>query len=188
MRVPFPRIAISGFGCVSPLGVGLRSTVENLRHSRDSVSPVRLFPVDKCLAKTAGQVDENLREVATSILARSKRWTRAAQMILVAMAEALAAKPRFVPDCVVIGTTSGGMSLGEQFYRSLASGSPAWSATRKVRAYAPQEPVMQAMSLFGFTLARSHRLERVRVRNKRAGPCLSDDSCRQCAPRPGRRV
>ena len=72
-------------------------------------------------------------------------------MILVAMAEALASKPRFIPDCVVIGTTSGGMSLGEQFYRSLASGSPAWSATRKVRAYAPQEPVMQAMSLFGFT-------------------------------------
>ena len=71
MRVPFPRIAISGFGCVSPLGVGLRLTVENLRHSRDSVSPVRLFPVDKCLAKTAGQVDENLCEVATSILARS---------------------------------------------------------------------------------------------------------------------
>jgi 3-oxoacyl-[acyl-carrier-protein] synthase II len=151
MWVPFPRIAISGFGCVSPLGVGLRLTVENLRHSRDSVSPVRLFPVDKCLAKTAGQVDENLREVATSILARSKRWTRAAQMILVAMAEALASKPRFIPDSVVIGTTSGGMSLGEQFYRSLASGSPAWSATRKVRAYAPQEPVMQAMSLFGFT-------------------------------------
>ena len=119
MRVPFPRVAISGFGCVSPLGIGLPSTVDNMRHSRDSVKPVRLFAVDKCLAKTAGQVDDSLREVATSILARSKRWTRAAQMILVAMAEALAAKPRFVPDCVVIGTTSGGMSLGEQFYRSL---------------------------------------------------------------------
>ena len=107
MRVPFPRVAISGFGCVSPLGIGLSSTLENLRQSRDSVSPVRLFAVDKCLARTAGQVDESLREVATSILARSKRWTRAAQMILVAMEEALAAKPRFVPDCVVIGTTSG---------------------------------------------------------------------------------
>jgi 3-oxoacyl-[acyl-carrier-protein] synthase II len=151
MGVPFPRITISGFGCVSPLGIGLPATVENMRSSRDSVSPVRLFAVDKCLAKAAGQVDESLREVSTSIIPRSKRWTRAAQMILVAMAEALTTRPRFVPDCVVIGTTSGGMSLGEQFYRSLTSGSPGWSATRKVRAYAPQEPVMQAMSLYGFT-------------------------------------
>ena len=150
MRLAFPKIAISGFGCVSPLGIGLPSTVENLRHSRDRIGPVRLFAVDKCVAKTAGQVDDTLREVAISIAARSKRWTRPAQMILAAMAEALTAKPRFVPDCVVVGTTSGGMSLGEAFYRSLASGSAGWSATRKVRAYVPQEPVLQAMSIFGF--------------------------------------
>ena len=151
MRVAFPTIDITGFGCVSPLGIGLPPTVESLRHSRDGIGPVRLFPVEKCLAKTAGQVDEGLRDVAASITARSKRWTRAAQMILVAMAEALAARPRFIPDCIVMGTTSGGMSLGEQFYRSLVSGSPAWSATRKVRAYVPQEPVMQAMSIFHLT-------------------------------------
>jgi 3-oxoacyl-[acyl-carrier-protein] synthase II len=151
MPLAFPKIDISGFGCVSPLGIGLSDTLTNLRGSRDGVSPVRLFPVGKCLSKTAGQVDDSLREAAMSIVARSKRWTRAAQMILVAMAEALAAKPRFVPDCIVIGTTSGGMSLGEAFYRSLASGLPSWSATRKVRAYLPQEPVMQAMSIFGFS-------------------------------------
>lgn len=151
MPPAFPKIEISGFGCVSPLGIGLPSTVENMRQSRDGIGPVRLFPVEKCLAKTAGQVDDTLREVAASIVARSKRWTRAAQMILVAMAEALAARPRFIPDCVVMGTTSGGMSLGEAFYRSLASGSAAWSATRRVRAYVPQEPVLQAMSVFGFT-------------------------------------
>jgi 3-oxoacyl-[acyl-carrier-protein] synthase II len=151
MPPAFPKIDISGFGCVSPLGVGLSETLTNLRDSRDGVSPVRLFPVGKCLSKTAGQVDDSLREAATSIIARSKRWTRAAQMILVAMAEALAARPRFVPDCVVIGTTSGGMSLGEAFYRSLALGLPSWSATRKIRGYLPQEPVMQAMSIFGFS-------------------------------------
>jgi len=150
MRVAFPTIEISGFGCVSPLGIGLQSTVENLRHSRDGIGPVRLFPVEKCLAKTAGQVDESLRDTAAAIAARSKRWTRAAQMILAAMEEALAARPGFVPDCVVMGTTSGGMPLGEQFYRALASGSPGWSATRKVRAYVPHEPVMQAMSIFHF--------------------------------------
>ena len=146
----FPTIEITGFGCVSPLGIGLRSTAENLRHSRDEIKPVRLFPVAKCHATTAGQIDESLRETATAIAVRSKRWTRAAQMILAALAEALAARPGFVPDCIVMGTTSGEMLLGEEFYRALASGSPAWSANRRVRAYLPHEPVKQAMSIFHF--------------------------------------
>ena len=106
------------------MGIGLRSTAESLRHSRDGIKPVRLFPVAKCQSRTAGQIDESLRETAMAIAARSKRWTRAAQMILAALAEALAARPGFVPDCVVMGTTSGEMLLGEEFYRAMASGSP----------------------------------------------------------------
>jgi 3-oxoacyl-[acyl-carrier-protein] synthase II len=150
MQVAFPTVGITGFGCVSPLGIGLQATSENLRHSRDAIKPVRLFSVSKCQAQTAGQVDESLGQTAASIAARAKRWTRAAQMILAALEEALAAKPGFIPDCIVMGTTSGEMLLGEEFYRALASGSPAWSATRRVRSYMPHEPVMQAMSVFHF--------------------------------------
>jgi 3-oxoacyl-[acyl-carrier-protein] synthase II len=150
MQVAFPTVEITGFGCVSPLGIGLQATSENLRHSRDGITPVRSFSVSKCQAKTAGQVDDSLRETAASIAARAKRWTRAAQMILAALDEALAARPGFVPDCIVMGTTSGEMLLGQAFYRALASGSPAWSATRRVRSYMPHEPVMQAMSVFHF--------------------------------------
>ncbi|HEY5707041.1 MAG TPA: beta-ketoacyl-[acyl-carrier-protein] synthase family protein [Terrimicrobiaceae bacterium] len=150
MQVAFPAVEITGFGCVSPLGIGLRQTTENLRHSRDGITPVRLFRVSKCHSKTAGQVEESLPATAASITPRSRRWTRAAQMILAALAEALAARPGFVPDCIVMGTTSGEMLLGEEFYRALASGSPAWSAARRVRAYVPHEPVMQAMSVFHF--------------------------------------
>jgi 3-oxoacyl-(acyl-carrier-protein) synthase len=68
MQVAFPTVEISGFGCVSPLGIGLQSTAENLRHSRDGIAPVRLFPVSKCYAKTAGQIDESLRDTATATL------------------------------------------------------------------------------------------------------------------------
>jgi 3-oxoacyl-[acyl-carrier-protein] synthase II len=150
MRVAFPNVEITGFGCVSPLGIGLRATTENLRHSRDGIAPVRLFPVSKCQARTAGQIDESLRSAATAIAGRSRRWTRVAQMILTALDEALASRPEFVPDCVVMGTTSGEMLLGEEFYRALASGSPAWAATRRIRAYVPHEPVLQAMSVFHF--------------------------------------
>ena len=151
MQVAFPTVEISGFGCVSPLGIGLQATSENLHDSRDGIAPVRMFSVSRCQSKTAGQVDESLRERAASIATRAKRWTRAAQMILVALEEALAARPGFVPDCIVMGTTSGEMLLGEEFYRALASGSCAWSATRRVRAYVPHEPVMQAISVFRFT-------------------------------------
>ena len=45
-----------------------------------------------------------------------------------------------------------------------------------------QEPVMQAMSIISLNASRPHRLECVRVRNKRPGTCLSDDPCRQCPP------
>ena len=150
MQVAFPTIEISGFGCVSPLGIGLQATAKNLRHSRDGIGPVRLFSVAKSQTKTAGQVEESLRDTAAAITPRSKRWTRAAQMILVALGEALAHRPGFVPDGLVIGTTSGEMLLGQEFYRALASGSPAWSATRRVRGYVPHEPVLQAMSVFDF--------------------------------------
>jgi 3-oxoacyl-[acyl-carrier-protein] synthase II len=150
MQTAFPTVQISGFGCVSPMGIGLPETTENLRRSRDGIAPVRLFPVSKCHSKTAGQIDESLADVSKSIASRAKRWTRAAQMILAALAEALEARPGFLPDCVVMGTTSGEMLLGEQFYRAMVSGSQMRSATRRVRAYVPHEPVMQAMSVFHF--------------------------------------
>ena len=64
MQVAFPTVEISGFGCVSPLGIGLQKTAENLRRSRDGIGPVRLFPVAKSQTKTAGQVEESLRDTA----------------------------------------------------------------------------------------------------------------------------
>src|SRR6476620_7491803 len=150
MQTAFPTVQISGFGCVSPMGIGLPKTTENLRRSRDGIAWVRLFPVSKCHSKTAGQIDESLADVSRSIASRAKRWTRAAQMILAALAEALEASPGFVPDCVVMGTTSGEMLLGEKFYRAMVSGTQMRSASRRVRAYVPHEPVMQAMSVFHF--------------------------------------
>lgn len=147
MLVPFPKVKILGSGCVSPLGVGLPATRENLLASRDGIGPVRLFSVEKCHAQTAGQVPESLEEDARSLTPKAARWTRAARMVLVAMAEALENAPGFVPDCVIMGTTSGGMTLGEEFYRAVDRGSPAWRAGRRVRAYYPQQPVQQAMEV-----------------------------------------
>jgi len=147
MSVPFPKVKILGSGCVSPLGIGLSATRESLLASRDGIGPVRLFPVDKCHSQTAGQVPETLDEHARSLTSRAARWTRAARMVLLAMAEALENAGGFVPDCVIMGTTSGGMTLGEDFYRAVDQGGPAWRAGRRVRTYYPQQPVQQAMEI-----------------------------------------
>lgn len=143
-------IAITSFGCVSPLGIGLEDTTRNLQTSRDSISPVTLFSVEACQSKTAGQVDASLVERAKEICPRARRWTRAAQMVLIACEEALANKPDFIPDAVIMGTTSGGMALGEEFYRALTSGAGTIHAGRAARNYVPHQPVLETMRFKGF--------------------------------------
>ncbi|CAN5510465.1 beta-ketoacyl-ACP synthase [soil metagenome] len=152
MSAAFSPIQILGFGCVSPLGLGDAATTHCLRHSTDCVSPVRLFPVERCQSRTAGQVSEELLEQATAIAPKARRWSRAAQMVLVALDEALRAAPGFVPDAVVMGTTSGGMPLGENFFRAISAGKPAWKETRRVRSYMPQQPVREALEIYHFDI------------------------------------
>lgn len=146
--LPFPKIRVSSFGCVSPLGIGRKETRDGLRSGRDGISPVHLFPVAGRRSQTAGQVTKELGALARSVAPRSRHWTRSAQMVLLAMEEARQAQPNFVPDCVVMGTTSGGMPLGEDFFRTLASGQPSHAATRRLLGYFPQQPVQQAMRIF----------------------------------------
>ena len=150
--VPFPSIKITGLGCVSPLGIGLPATLEGLLASRDGISPVRLFSTEGSRAQTAGQVDDSLGDRAAAIAPRAKRWSRPAQMVLLAMEEALRTHPGFVPEQAVIATTSGGMTLGEEFYRALVTQKRIPATTRRVRHYVPHEPVLQAMSALGLNL------------------------------------
>ncbi len=144
----FPKISISSYGCVSPLGIGREETREGLRSGRDAISPVRLFPVSSFRSQTAGQVAADLGDHAKAVAPRSRHWSRSAQMVLVAMNEAREARPDFIPDCVVMGTTSGGMTLGEEFFRSVSSPRPSHTATRRLQGYFPQQPVQQAMRVF----------------------------------------
>ncbi len=150
--VPFPSAKITGLGCVSPLGIGLPGTLEGLLASRDGISPVRLFSVEGSRAKTAGQVDDAIADRAAAIATKARRWSRPAQMVLVAMEEALRAHPDFAPEQAVIATTSGGMTLGEDFYRALIKRDGITKTTRRVRHYVPHDPVLQAMSALGLNI------------------------------------
>src|SRR5881275_2272126 len=142
------RVAVVAAGVVSPLGFGLSETLDSLREGRDCVAPVTRFSVAECRCKTAGQVaDERLINDQPE-KARARRLHRASFMMIYALKEALAQEPRFKPELTVVGTTSGGMSYGEDYYRSLyrhgsLRDSPAWIAN-----YPAQKPVIDAQEAF----------------------------------------
>lgn len=133
---------------MSPLGFGLAETSSALRTGRDGIRPVDLFPTDSFRAKTAGLVP---RELTARIAgSAASAWPRAAQLLLLAVEEALASRPEFVPDVVVAATTSGGMDFGERFYRMLPHSLPGREARRLVRRYVPHQPALDVLGVFGF--------------------------------------
>ncbi|TSA36219.1 MAG: beta-ketoacyl-[acyl-carrier-protein] synthase family protein [Verrucomicrobiaceae bacterium] len=136
---------VTGFGCVSPLGCGLAATRKALHEGHDGISEVREFSVSTFHAKTAGQV-ENFEDPG---IRGWGRWSRAAKLVLPAVREALNSRPGFVPDIIVAGTTSGGMDLGENFFRGLSGGMSPRDARRWVRGYVPQQPVRDVMAVLG---------------------------------------
>jgi 3-oxoacyl-[acyl-carrier-protein] synthase II len=146
------RVAVVAAGIVSPLGFGLNETLTSLREGRDCVSPVTRFPVEHCRCKTAGQVsDERLTGVGKPQL-RSERLHRVAQMMILALEQALNQAPGFQPQLSVVGTTSGGMTFGEEYYRSLKGGRASRRrAASLIANYTPQKPVMDAQEAFGLT-------------------------------------
>ena len=146
------RVAIVAAGVVSPLGFGLEETLGSLRRSRDCISPVSRFPIEQCRCKTAGQVsDQRLFPIAQRAK-RAGRLHRSALMIMSALQEALEQQPEFDPELAVIGTTSGGMSFGEQYYRSLRDGNALPSTPRLVANYPAQKPIIDALEAFDISV------------------------------------
>ncbi|MFL6527011.1 MAG: beta-ketoacyl-[acyl-carrier-protein] synthase family protein [Chthoniobacterales bacterium] len=143
------RVAIVGAGVVSPLGFGLSETIESLRDARDCVAVVTRFSVADCRCKTAGQVDGVRLASKLPSVSRPDRLHRAAQMAIVALGEALEQSGGFVPELTVVGTTSGGMSFGENYYRAIQSRQATRSAPRLIANYVPQKPIVDALNVFG---------------------------------------
>ena len=146
------RVAVVGAGIVSPLGVGLEETLTSLREGRDCVSPVTAFPVDRCRCQTAGQVPDSRLAEANAFRDHPARLHRVARMMILALREALSQAAEFQPELTVMGTTSGGMTFGEQYYRSLSEKQGAdRHAASLIANYTPQKPIMDAQEAFGIT-------------------------------------
>jgi 3-oxoacyl-[acyl-carrier-protein] synthase II len=73
-------------------------------------------------------------------------------MMILALSEAMGQDPGFRPELTVMGTTSGGMSFGEEYYRGLKGGRISKRrAASLIANYTPQKPVMDAQEAFGIS-------------------------------------
>ena len=146
------RVAVVGAGIVSPLGFGLAETLRSLQASRDCITPVTSFPVNNCRCRTAGQISDERLQAAPKSRRQSRRLHRVAQMMISALDETLIQAPGFEPELTVVGTTSGGMTFGEEYYRGLKGERKSERrAATLIANYTPQKPIMDAQEAFGLT-------------------------------------
>ncbi|MEP6821224.1 MAG: beta-ketoacyl-[acyl-carrier-protein] synthase family protein [Chthoniobacterales bacterium] len=144
------RVAIVAAGVISPLGAGLEETVRSLRAGRDCVTPVERFSTEHTRCKTAGEISDGQLERAGATR-RTRRLHRVARMTIAALEEALAQVPGFAPELTIVGTTSGGMTFGEEYYRSLHGRRSLRHAPSLIANYTPQKPIMDAQEALGIS-------------------------------------
>ena len=145
------RVAVVAAGVVSPLGFGVRETLDSLRESRDCVTPVTRFSVAQCRCKTAGQVSDDRLLASLGGPPHWRRLHRVSHMMIDALKEVLTQEPQFKPELTVIGTTSGGMSYGEDYYRTLRQAGDLRRAPTWIANYPAQKAVLDAQESFGIS-------------------------------------
>ena len=121
------RVFITGMGILSPLGSGVRETLESLKAGKRGIGPLSLFPVFQDRPLPAGQINS---EVPGEDVPRSHR------MALIAANEALA-DSKTPPDAIVIGSTTGGMLRTEELLKEKNTDPKkyAWHATGSIAEY-----------------------------------------------------
>ena len=151
---PPPRVVITGAGIVTALGLGWKPNAEGFRLGRPAFRPVSLFDVSRQRVKTAAEVDLPDALPPTGLSRRQlARLDRAGKMLLLAANEAWQQagwKPvNDVP--LVLGTTAGGMSLGEDYFRQAVQ-SPGRHRRQPTRAihYQPQVQARMVLDALGF--------------------------------------
>ncbi|HEY2342841.1 MAG TPA: beta-ketoacyl synthase N-terminal-like domain-containing protein, partial [Chthoniobacteraceae bacterium] len=147
--LPVQRVAVTAIGVVSPLGIGPEATYTALREGHDCVAPVERFDVSRTRCKTAGQVDPEALGDFTS--RKDRRLHVASRMMIAAARQLQEADPEFQPDFAVLGTTSGGMSFGEQFFRAETARRNPPKRAGWLANYLPHKAVQDAQEACGFS-------------------------------------
>jgi len=146
------RVLVTGLGVISPLGPDTRANLRALLAGKDAVAAVEMFDVTKTRCKTAGQIPDVWLEHAFPPGRVSARLHRAARMAALALREARETASGAEPELMIVGTTAGGMSYGELFYRCLLASKSRKGFARLVGNYTPQKPVQDALELNGLRI------------------------------------
>lgn len=150
-----PRVVITGAGIVTALGAGWKANAEGFRAGRVALKPVTAFEVTRQRVKVAGEADVPSRLPRTRLTrSQERRLDRAARLLLLAALEAWdqakGLPSHSVP--VVLGTSSGGMTWGEEYYRQ-AIRAPACRSRQPTRSiyYQAQRPGLDLAEALGFS-------------------------------------
>ena len=155
------RVVITGAGVITALGRGWRPNAEGFRTGRRAFRPVTLFDVSHQRVKVAAEVD--LPELGSEAFSAGRlgrrqldRLDRAGKMLLLAAQEAWKQSGWQTSETdadqlpLVLGTTAGGMLLGEAYYRRAvqAPTRQRQQATRAVQ-YQPQSQGRMVLEALG---------------------------------------
>jgi 3-oxoacyl-[acyl-carrier-protein] synthase II len=141
------RVLVTGLGVISPLGPDSSANLRSLLDGWDSVGPVGCFDVTKTRCKTAGQIPNLWLEDGFPVGRISDRLHRGARMAALALGEACESAQGARPELMIVGTTGGGMSYGELFYRRLLATKSRKGFAQLVGNYTPQKSILDALEL-----------------------------------------
>jgi 3-oxoacyl-[acyl-carrier-protein] synthase II len=147
-------VVLTGAGIVTAYGSGWRVNADGFRAGLTAFRPVTLFDVSRQRSKIAAEADLPERLPPTLLPARQvSRLDRASRMLLLAAHEAWG-QAGWEPAenlPLVLGTTSGGMLLGEDYFKR-AVGSPRSHRGQPTRAlhYQPQTQGRVIAEALGF--------------------------------------
>jgi 3-oxoacyl-[acyl-carrier-protein] synthase II len=122
---PARRVAITGYGAISALGTGVEAFAAGLRAGRCGIGSLTLFSAAGFRSACAAEVGAFTLPAATRRW-RRRRASRTGLLALVAADEAwrMAGLADGSGCGVVVGTTTGGMAVGEETYRTWREDEP----------------------------------------------------------------
>lgn len=149
------RVVVTGAGIVSALGIGWQTNAAGFRAGRQAFRPVTLFNTDRQRAKIAAEIDLPAELPPTRLATKQiRRLDRASRMLILAAHEVWT-QSRWQPDTgtpLVLGSTGGGMNLGEDFVRhALLRPRTQLRQPTRITHYQMQRQALDVCEAFGFS-------------------------------------